>query len=308
MATGTVVELLNGGSNPIGFDEIILHPRGAAADWLRQQLLVGDEIGISTLIQHYESDCQSRQGDRWTEAYASLSGSFEFLQDGEIRSFDHDAGATIQDPRTAICYNNDYLHFVVVDGRQDGFSQGFTIDQLARFCRDRLEADWGINQDGGGSSALWVDGEIVNRPSDGHERPVANGLMMVNLQPKETSDTFQIGDQVRSNQLIDLSVGPGANFQTPGDIRVDEIGIIVDERHGLQGIMATDSYWWKVDFGGRSGWVRENALDLADAPPASPTPEPTSTPALDDPKTLMSSAKWLHGRALRPLTHQPIIP
>ena len=36
-----------------------------------------------------------------------------------------------------------------------------------------------VNLDGGGSSALWLSGRIVNRPSDLVERPVANHLAVV---------------------------------------------------------------------------------------------------------------------------------
>ncbi|MFP3854527.1 MAG: phosphodiester glycosidase family protein [Anaerolineales bacterium] len=308
MATGVVTDFLDGGSNPIPFDEIILRPRGAAAKWLQDQLMVGDRIGISSAIRHYESNCQSQRDEGWAEAYASLSGSFEFLVDGEIRSFDHNAGATVADPRTAICFNDDYLYFVVADGRQEGLSRGLTIEHLGRFCRDRLEANWGINQDGGGSSALWVDGEIVNRPSDGTERPVANGLMMVQVRPKESSSTFAVGEQVRASRLIDLGMGPGNNFQTPWDIKEGETGTIVPEPNGLQGVWATDNYWWKVDFGDRTGWVMEASLTRADAPPPTPTPTASNTPSADDPKTMMGSPEWLMGRALRRLPPRPLWP
>jgi exopolysaccharide biosynthesis protein len=36
-----------------------------------------------------------------------------------------------------------------------------------------------VNLDGGGSSALWLGDRIVNRPSDGVERRVANHLGVV---------------------------------------------------------------------------------------------------------------------------------
>jgi hypothetical protein len=155
---------------------------------------------------------------------------------------------------------------------------------------------------------LWVDGEIVNRPSDGHERGVANGLMMVNLLPKEASQAFQEGDRVRANELIDLSMGPGDLYQTPNDIGQGDVGIIIEERHDLQGVLATGDNWWKVDFDGRLGWVRETSLDLADSAEPAQSTNPTATPAIDDPKTMMSSLNWLLGRALRRPPLYPIIP
>jgi hypothetical protein len=296
MAYGVITQIQDNIANAaVPFDEIVLSARGSATDWLETQVRVGDRIGISTQIDHYEADCETRRSESWAETYASLSGSFEFLLDGDIRSFDA-LGATNRNPRTAICYNDEWLYFVVVDGRSPGFSVGMTIDELGRFCRDRLGADWGINQDGGGSSTMWIEGEVVNQPSDGHERAVSNGIMMVVLQPNETSDTFRVGDQVRARQLIDASMGPGDIFQTPWDIGEGESATVVADPHGLDGVLATGKSWWKVRVGDRTGWVPETALERI-APRPTPTPEPSATAAPDDPKTLFASQQWLRLRA-----------
>jgi exopolysaccharide biosynthesis protein len=44
---------------------------------------------------------------------------------------------------------------------------------------DELGACTAVNLDGGGSSAMWVDDRIVNRPSDLVERKVVNHLAVV---------------------------------------------------------------------------------------------------------------------------------
>lgn len=296
MAMGTVTSVeFNAGSRPLPFDQIMLRGQGEAGEWLRKHALVGTELGISTGIDHYQSDCETPHPESWDETYTSLSGSFEFLLDGEIQSFD-DLGANVDNPRTAICYNDRHLHFVVVDGRQEGFSRGMTIEELGAFCRDRLDADWGINQDGGGSSAMWVAGEIVNSPSDGHERPIANGLMLVRILRKEQSRAFRAGDAVRTRDLVDLSVGPGSNFQTPWDVEDGASGLIVSDPHRLDGIRATGAYWWKVDFGDRVGWVTEANLESLEGSAATPTPTTTPQP-IDDLKTLLASDPWLEARA-----------
>ena len=70
----------------------------------------------------------------WGKTYASLSGGFLFPRKGVIRHFYHDdPGATERLPRTAIVFNNDYIYFIVVDGRS-WQSQGMTIDELATLC------------------------------------------------------------------------------------------------------------------------------------------------------------------------------
>ena len=56
----------------------------------------------------------------------------------------------------------------------------------------KLAIDFGcteaINLDGGGSSTLWADGQVLNTPSDGIQRRVANALVLVemnkNAQPE----------------------------------------------------------------------------------------------------------------------------
>jgi len=45
----------------------------------------------------------------------------------------------------------------------------------------RLGARDAVNFDGGGSSVMVINGEVVNKPSDGRERPVS---MALGLFPK----------------------------------------------------------------------------------------------------------------------------
>lgn len=82
-------------------------------------------------------------------------------------------------PRTAIGiddYNNLYL--VVVDGRQGEYSVGITLEELANLLL-KFKVKDAINLDGGGSSEMIVDGKIVNKPSEGKERQITNGLVLI---------------------------------------------------------------------------------------------------------------------------------
>ena len=82
-------------------------------------------------------------------------------------------------PRTAVGVTADgTLLMVVVDGRQPGYSAGMTLRELSTFLRS-LGAVNAMNLDGGGSSAMWVNGLVVNRPSDGSERSVANAIVVL---------------------------------------------------------------------------------------------------------------------------------
>lgn len=84
-------------------------------------------------------------------------------------------------PRTAVGLSRDgrTMYFVVADGRRENVP-GMTLPELARFFVDELGACRAMNLDGGGSSAMWVRGRIVNRPSDpAGERKVGNHLAVV---------------------------------------------------------------------------------------------------------------------------------
>jgi exopolysaccharide biosynthesis protein len=83
-------------------------------------------------------------------------------------------------PRTAVATSKDgrVLYFVVADGRR-GDVPGMTLPALASFLVSELGACAAMNLDGGGSSAMWAGGAIVNRPSDGIERKVGNHLAVV---------------------------------------------------------------------------------------------------------------------------------
>lgn len=94
----------------------------------------------------------------------------------------HSVGYT--DPRTAVGIKEDgTLFMVVVDGRSKK-SDGFTLTQLAEYMQ-KQGCITAINLDGGGSAQMGIcdpktgEFKIVNNPSDGKERPVANCIMVV---------------------------------------------------------------------------------------------------------------------------------
>jgi len=81
-----------------------------------------------------------------------------------------------EQPRTAIgVIDENHLVLVVVDGRSEGYSRGVTMTELAQIMED-LGATTAYNLDGGGSSTLWFNGEVVNQPSNGGERATSDIL------------------------------------------------------------------------------------------------------------------------------------
>ncbi len=79
-----------------------------------------------------------------------------------------------REPRTAIGMISP-LHYVivVVDGRQSGYSEGVSLQTLQQLFVN-LGVQTAFNLDGGGSSEVWFQGEILNRPAGGHERKLSD--------------------------------------------------------------------------------------------------------------------------------------
>jgi hypothetical protein len=260
MVRGTIRELREDViPTELAFDAIVVSASGAARTLLERNARVGDSIGVSLEITDLGPDCNTWEGPDWTKTYASVGGSFNFLLDGDIQSFDN-VGATTRHPRTAICFNDDWIYFIVVDGRDPARSIGMTIDELGLFCRDTLGARWGINQDGGGSSTMWVQGEVRNVPSDGTERAVANGLMMIVAEPAENSTRFAPLQSVVASGQTELRLGPGDNYDVTALLPAGIVGEILHHSDTTDGVLARGSHWWKVAFSGSEGWVNEDDL------------------------------------------------
>ena len=101
-------------------------------------------------------------------AWQAFSFGPGLLEDGSIPiSLDTEVGrAKASNPRTAIGIIDD-LHyvFVVSDGRSDE-SEGLSLFELAVFMQE-LGVKTAYNLDGGGSSTMYFNGNVVNNPTSG---------------------------------------------------------------------------------------------------------------------------------------------
>ncbi len=83
-------------------------------------------------------------------------------------------------PRSAVGFSKDSstLYLITVDGRR-ATDAGMTLVELAQAML-KLGVHNGMNFDGGGSTAMVVEGKLVNRPSDPTgERAVGSGLLVI---------------------------------------------------------------------------------------------------------------------------------
>lgn len=83
-----------------------------------------------------------------------------------------------ENPRTGIgmIEPNHYV-FIVVDGRNAGYSRGATLTEFAKMFYD-LGCKEAYNLDGGGSSTMYFNGKIINQPSLGRERSISDILYL----------------------------------------------------------------------------------------------------------------------------------
>ena len=80
-------------------------------------------------------------------------------------------------PRTGVgLIDDNHFVFVVVDGRSTGYSRGVTMSQFAQIFKD-LGATVAYNLDGGGSSTMYFNGALVNKPQgNGDQRAISDIL------------------------------------------------------------------------------------------------------------------------------------
>lgn len=259
---GTIKQVRqNAGSTPIPFDHVVLSGTGSYATLLVNNCTVGDQIRFQFEIHDYGTDGQvPTPSSDWTKAYASI-GCFGYVVKSGIVPVDdwvNNSSAWIRNPRTSVAFNTDYIYFVVCDGRSTQ-SVGMTYPELGNWLVSNLSAQWATNQDGGGSSTMWVNGQVKNVPSDGSPRAVANGLTMVVVQPKVQSTALSVAQLVTTNASSNVRLGPGTNYGIRTTVIGGTHGQIIP--HSLNGVQAKGYYWWYVDFGGGMvGWVAESQL------------------------------------------------
>ncbi|HEX3815309.1 MAG TPA: phosphodiester glycosidase family protein [Mycobacteriales bacterium] len=165
---GIVVSVASApGAGAIAAGTVVLDGRDAGADALRR-LHVGEPALVS-----YRLDRSTRIPFRFAV------GGFPILRDGAPLP---DLDNTVSAPRTAAGVSADGRRFflVTLDGRAE-LSGGLTVQELALQLHS-MGAAFGVNLDGGGSSTIVtrMPGQtsvtVDNNPSDGSERPVANGI------------------------------------------------------------------------------------------------------------------------------------
>ena len=172
---GKVIAVSNKGNMTIEPGTFVVSAHGLANKYLLKGIAVGDKVELA----------QELNVPIANTAPTVVGGGPLILENGKVhvRSREEQMPRDIavgRAPRTAIGLKKDGTVLVlVVDGRSTN-SKGLTLQELATYFL-RLGARDAVNLDGGGSSVMVINGEIVNKPSDGRERPVS---MALGLFPK----------------------------------------------------------------------------------------------------------------------------
>lgn len=175
---GEVVNIFRGvGNNFIPPNGFVVSAHGEA---IKQ--FANIQIGDAMIFD--EDYINVEHGDDFNEAIHVIGAGPTLVKDGEIyvtadaEQFPPDIRVG-RAPRSAvgITQYGDYI-FAVVDGRQE-HSKGCTLTEWARILKENFGAVEAINLDGGGSSELFFKGCLVNKPSDGKERPVGDALTIL---------------------------------------------------------------------------------------------------------------------------------
>jgi hypothetical protein len=214
--TGLVAQVKPGGGTPIPPNGAVLVARGAQGPRLMAEAPVGQAVTVRLTLK-----------PDWTGVVDALGGGPAIIRDGRPVFRAQEEFSTYQlslrHPRSAVGQTADgRIVMLAVDGRAPGYSVGMTNFELA-LAMMRFGVVTASALDGGGSTTMAYDGAVLNRPSDGRERAVAEALLIhyfgvhapplddLVLSPNGDGVSETIGFRykvVRTSQVVVTLVGP----------------------------------------------------------------------------------------------------
>lgn len=169
--SGTVAAVARIPTSAIPADGAVLVARGIAGQKLAAEVASGGTVMVRLLL-----------APDWQGIVHAIGGGPALVRAGAPIFRPSEAFTTDQllprQPRTAVGQRADgSLVLLAVDGRGPGYSSGMTNYELA-VALARLGVVTGMALEAGGSTTLAFEGEVLNRPSEGEERAVSEGLFV----------------------------------------------------------------------------------------------------------------------------------
>lgn len=190
------------GNTPIQFDHVVISGTGDSVDILQSRAVVGQRVAISQEISYCDFVKDPALKGDWTNAYTATGVDKYVLKGGVIQVVQDPAQ---RQPMTAIAFNEDYVYFIVIDGRnlKAGVSRGMSNYEIAQFAKNTLQATDAVTLDGGGSSTMVVNGEVKNNTTcnftncDDDTNSVlegeAAGLLVEAIDPVRAGESIDMG-------------------------------------------------------------------------------------------------------------------
>jgi exopolysaccharide biosynthesis protein len=143
-------------------------------------VLVGPKDKLGKLFGAKNVEIEINTNPKWENVKHIISGGPYLVRNGQIYvdiSAQKLSSIGGRNPRSAIGYTSDNdLILIAVDGRE-GSSIGMTLGELAYLMRS-LGCVNAINLDGGGSTVMYVNGQIVNNPPQPGGIALSNALVI----------------------------------------------------------------------------------------------------------------------------------
>lgn len=143
-------------------------------------VISGPKSILYNLLDKKDVDLSIKTNPDWDGVKHIISGGPYLVKNGEV--FVDMTAQKLQaiggrNPRSAIGYTKDNnFIFVAVDGRE-GSSIGMTLMELANFMQS-IGCVGAINLDGGGSTVMYVNGRVVNKPQQTGGIPLSNVIIL----------------------------------------------------------------------------------------------------------------------------------
>jgi len=204
----------NKGGNSLMEGETVLSGNGTASTFLNN-LSTGDKLFVNMTVK-------TLTDNQFLSVAQMVTGNALVMKDGTLTNRNYNEAYNTQlYPRTGIGSSQDgkTLYLIVID--KGGKSAGASTETMCGILK-ACGAQHATSMDGGGSAQMMLDGQIVNNPSDGKERPVANGWFLFhNAQEDNVITRIEF-----ANHQIRL---PSYSSFTPVILGYNRFGVLVNK-------------------------------------------------------------------------------
>lgn len=203
------------GANAIPAGQAVLSGEGTAKTFL-ENLAVGSKVKISQGVY-------TQTGNLRPYIAQMIAGNALVMKDGTLTDRNTNEAYNSQlYPRTGIGATADGKNVTLIVIDKKGTSIGASTETMCEILKAAGSID-ATTLDGGGSAQMMLKGAIVNNPSDGNERAVANGWMLFSTAPQ--NDT-----EVASIKFLDYKVKvPKLASYKPTILAYDKYGNLINE-------------------------------------------------------------------------------